>query len=248
MFSELTQLVRCVRDHPSTGLVAVSEEAVERDIRRGVLGCPRCGAQYPVRAGVIDFRLTPPEANAASPDTLHVALDGVSSATSGAGAEVPAEPGVAAGGAAIVDSGAGVDRDDVVRAGALLDLTTPGGLVVLTAEWGAIAPAIATLADRVQVLVINATARAAVGVTWAHAGEVPVLSGVARAVALDAPHVSPRWLESAVAALRPQGRLVAPAWVPLPGGVHELARDARHWVAERDATAPLVPLGVRRAP
>jgi hypothetical protein len=40
---------------------------------------------------------------------------------------------------------------------------------------------------------------------------------------------------------------VAPAGVALPDGVRELARDARHWVAERDAVpaSGIVQLGRR---
>jgi hypothetical protein len=46
-----------------------------------------------------------------------------------------------------------------------------------------------------------------------------------------------------VAALRPGARLIAPAAAPVPDGARELARDARHWVAERVAPAgPVVPL------
>jgi hypothetical protein len=44
-------------------------------------------------------------------------------------------------------------------------------------------------------------------------------------------------LRGAVAALRPAGRLVAPLSVPLPDGLRELARDERHWVAERVPSA-----------
>jgi hypothetical protein len=54
-------------------------------------------------------------------------------------------------------------------------------------------------------------------------------------VALDSATADVARLDAAVRALRPRGRLVAPADAPLPGGVAELARDAEHWVAERDA-------------
>jgi hypothetical protein len=47
---------------------------------------------------------------------------------------------------------------------------------------------------------------------------------------------------------RVKGRVLAPAGVPMPDGVRELARDDRLWVGERDAPAsPLVPLQLRRA-
>jgi hypothetical protein len=49
--------------------------------------------------------------------------------------------------------------------------------------------------------------------------------------------------------VKPKGRVVAPAEVPLPDGVRELARDGRHWVGERQAVpAPaLVQLGRQRS-
>jgi hypothetical protein len=44
-------------------------------------------------------------------------------------------------------------------------------------------------------------------------------------------------LPGALVALRGRGRLVAPAAVSVPPDVTELARDARHWVGERQPPA-----------
>jgi threonine dehydrogenase-like Zn-dependent dehydrogenase len=66
----------------------------------------------------------------------------------------------------------------------------------------------------------------------------PLAARQAAAVALDAAHATPAQLAQAVRVLRPGGRLVAPAWAPLPEGVRELARDATEWVAEAAGSPP----------
>src|SRR5689334_16805215 len=55
MFVELIDLLRCPRPHDDTWLVASADETVGRHIVRGVLGCPVCAAEYPIRGGVADF-------------------------------------------------------------------------------------------------------------------------------------------------------------------------------------------------
>jgi hypothetical protein len=76
-------------------------------------------------------------------------------------------------------------------------------------------------------------------------GELPLADGAARGMAIDAG--APARVASAVRATRARGRLVFPAGVALPAGVHELARDASVVVAEREAaTSPPVTLHVRR--
>ena len=68
------------------------------------------------------------------------------------------------------------------------------------------------------------------------------------AAAVDIPHATPALLDGLVRAVRPGGRLVAPATMPLSSGVRELARDDRDWVAEITTQASgLVELR-RRAP
>jgi hypothetical protein len=136
-----------------------------------------------------------------------------------------------------------------VRAGALLALTEPGGVVVLAGTWSACAPEIAALAEPVKVLALDAAPGIAsgAGVSLARtAGEVPLKAGSARGIALDAAHASPEYLESAAFALAARGRLVAPAGAPVPAGFTELARDARDWVAEKIDAPAIVPIAVRK--
>lgn len=56
MFIELVDALRCGRPHALTWLVASSFEMADRHIVRGVLGCPECGARYPIERGIADFR------------------------------------------------------------------------------------------------------------------------------------------------------------------------------------------------
>lgn len=55
MFIPLVDILRCVNAHDETWLVASIERADERDIKSGMLGCPVCAAEYPIRDGVVVF-------------------------------------------------------------------------------------------------------------------------------------------------------------------------------------------------
>lgn len=55
MFIEAIDKLRCVREHEDSWLVAKFVEMRERDFREGELGCPVCGARYPVRGGIAYF-------------------------------------------------------------------------------------------------------------------------------------------------------------------------------------------------
>jgi uncharacterized protein YbaR (Trm112 family) len=55
VFVPLIDILRCVRSHDETWLVASIERADDRDMLEGVLGCPICLTEYPVRDGVVHF-------------------------------------------------------------------------------------------------------------------------------------------------------------------------------------------------
>lgn len=55
MFIELVELLRCIRAHDESWLVASIDVLRERCIHSGRLGCPICKAEYPVIEGVVDF-------------------------------------------------------------------------------------------------------------------------------------------------------------------------------------------------
>ncbi len=55
MFIELVEVLRCIREHDESWLVASIDEMRDRSIRAGTLGCPMCGAWYAIVDGVADF-------------------------------------------------------------------------------------------------------------------------------------------------------------------------------------------------
>ena len=166
-------------------------------------------------------------------------------------AEYPIRGGVAdfAGGSASrASSGfAQVSPDDAMRLAALLDLTPGPGFAVLFGSWGRYAAELTALTP-VPLLLVNPPENvgAGDGVSVILAGDVlPLASGKARAAAIDpALGVPP-----AVAAdtVRARGRVVAPSNVDPIQGTREIARDARAWVAERDAQ-PSAPVTLTARP
>jgi uncharacterized protein YbaR (Trm112 family) len=55
MFIPLVDILRCVRPHEDTWLVASIDRVEDRDIIEGTLGCPSCLAEYPIHEGVVQF-------------------------------------------------------------------------------------------------------------------------------------------------------------------------------------------------
>lgn len=138
----------------------------------------------------------------------------------------------------------GGDAELAMRLAALLDLTSPGGFVVLAGEWAHAAPALLSLVEGVEVLVLNTTVAltSGSGISLARTdGSIPIRPSAARAIALDRRHAAQ--VDAAARALRQYGRLVAPVGAVLPSDLEELARDDREWVAtKRLETTEAVPL------
>ncbi|HEY9229313.1 MAG TPA: hypothetical protein VIP11_21880, partial [Gemmatimonadaceae bacterium] len=55
MFIPLVDVLRCPVPHEETWLVASIDRAADRDIVEGMLGCPRCLAEYAIHEGVVLF-------------------------------------------------------------------------------------------------------------------------------------------------------------------------------------------------
>ena len=143
------------------------------------------------------------------------------------------------------------DPAHVTRTAALLDLSQPGGIVLLGGSWAVHADAVAELGVA-HVVVLNArasesSAQEVSSIVVDH--RVPFGATALRGVAVDGSAAAPALLSSAAASLRSRGRLVAPSDAVVPNGMEVLARDSRVWVAERAVVAsPPVALrsGVRR--
>jgi uncharacterized protein YbaR (Trm112 family) len=138
--------------------------------------------------------------------------------------------------------------DEAMRLAALLGLTSSGGIVAAGGTWDVAADALLALSD-VRLLLVDPahpfTPREPLGA--ARGAWMPLATGQVRGIALDEGTAEPARLADAVRALRPAGRLLAPVTAPLPDGVRELARDDRHWVAERTAAATGPIVALRRA-
>ena len=74
MFTPLVDILRCPNAHDETWLVASIDRAVDRDILEGMLGCPICLAEYPIRAGIVHFAEVAPAAPSAPGDDDAVRL------------------------------------------------------------------------------------------------------------------------------------------------------------------------------
>jgi uncharacterized protein YbaR (Trm112 family) len=136
---------------------------------------------------------------------------------------------------------------EAMRLAALLDLSSAGGTVILGGAWQGCADAVLALAD-VRVLLLDPPRVPALRpeVSAVRGAPMPVADAAVRGVALDDRTADAARVAAAARALRPGGRLLAPAAAAVPAGVAELARDDRHWVGEKAAAPNLVPL--RRTP
>ena len=67
MFIELTEALRCPREHEESYVVCIPVLMDGRRVVRGVLGCPVCQAEYLITDGVVRFDAAPPELSAEAP-------------------------------------------------------------------------------------------------------------------------------------------------------------------------------------
>lgn len=208
-----------MRPHADSWLVARADELLARHIVRGELGCPVCGARYPVRDGVADFRMDAPGSiSARAEEPSRAGSDDDALAVRAAALLGLTEPG-----GIVVLAG-----EWTPSANEILEMTENVQLLALD-----FAPEL----------------RSGGALSLARIADVlPLAAASVRGIALDAPHATPSLVAGAARALAPGGRLIAPASAPLPDSLHELARDDRHWVAAASASnvsAP-VPIGIRR--
>ena len=160
------------------------------------------------------------------------------------GAEYEVRDGEVWFGARVASAPFPVTEDETMRAAALLKLEERG-LYLLDGGWSSLADELRALLD-VELLLADppghgAATPGAPGVLRGIGDRWPLAAASLHGVALD--RITPARTDDAVRLLRTGGRLVAPVSAVLPPGVRELARDERHWVAER--VGDVIPL--RRA-
>jgi hypothetical protein len=213
VFIELVGSLRCVHAHQLSWLVVSAYRMEERDIVSGELGCHVCGARYPIEYGVADFRE-------------------LGSETAASAERVPGAP-------PDRDPPYGADPAELaLRAAALLEITSPGGVVVLGGQWSAAAEPIASgeSTERVHVLALDPATdlRSGNGISIALTGRHPPLRpATVRGIVLDDSHSDPAYVASIAESLRPGARLLAPLSAPLPPGLAELTRDSHFWLASK---------------
>ena len=132
------------------------------------------------------------------------------------------------------------DENEAVRLAALLDLADAHGYAILVGDLGRQAPPLRAMTD-VQLMLVDPPAGIEMGsglsgLTTPASGALPLAAGSARAIALD-DEATPELLAEALRVLSPGGRVLAPVRLALPSDVGELARDDRHWLAERAAAS-----------
>ena len=133
------------------------------------------------------------------------------------------------------------DMDQAIRIAAALGLTDARGAAVLQGAWTRHAPFVRSL-SRAQLITIDraVTAEPSDGVNVIVSDVAPLARRSVRGIAMDA-DTTPEMISSLIAALRAGGHVIAPAALPLPPELKELARDDEGWVAElpRDDVIPL---------
>lgn len=211
MHVDAIQYLICPDSHRPAALVASAWEQKDRRIVRGALGCPACGAEYPISGGVADFRTPTPPAGSAPPA-------GPISARTDAPNEAAA-----------------------MRLAAQLDLTQPERRLLLFGDYAGLAPALSVMFDAqcFAVGVEGGLEGDVAGLASVMriGPSLPFAQVSLHGVAIDDRHVALMGLTRASAILRPHGRLVAPAGATVAAGLTELARDDREWVAARTADA-----------
>jgi len=164
-------------------------------------------------------------------------VNGVVDFTAGAGAATEPSPG---------GDASTPDRDDarIVRLAAQLDLREPGGTVLLAGSYAGLADGLTGLTE--SNCVVLGPVSPSDAVTALRVGtRLPLATGSIRAAAIDdlGGPVAPA---EVARVLRPGARVVGRVGQPLPGGVVEVARDTKEWVAAVLPTGPEIVGLVRR--
>jgi hypothetical protein len=208
VFIELTEFLRCPKDHEEAHAVCLPLEMEGRDVVRGVVGCPVCQAEYLIADGVVDFADTRTGGQEDGPAPLS--------------ASPPVRP------------SAGPLTADALAT--ILDLRGPGGFLLLAGAAARLGADLAPLVPDVHVVCANAPegARRAPGCSFLRApGGLPLTTSSMRAVVLGADAAAAPWLAEGVRVLLHGLRLVVEDEHASPAGVAELARGAGLFAGEK---------------
>jgi uncharacterized protein YbaR (Trm112 family) len=205
---ELTEVLRCPRDHEESFVVCLSYAAEGRHVVRGVVGCPHCRAEFPVVDG--ELRMGDDRTIGRSESRTGPESDG----------------------STVRPSDGPLTAEALVT---FLDLRGPGGYVVLVGAACRLAGALAALVPGVHVVVVNASpGERAPECSYVSCPErIPLKASQVRAVVLGADCAAEPWLAEASRVLLRGLRVVVEDERASPGGITELARGAGVFVGAK---------------
>jgi len=208
MHIELTEMLRCPEPHREEMLVLSTGEVKDRMVRSGILGCPVCHREYPISRGIVNFRRS------------HARVSKDESGPRPAYA--PPSP---------------LPSADAASLQALLELSGPGGYVVLVGAAVRQAARLAALMHGIHFVGINAPGdmEEQPSLSLLYASEkVPLRTAVARGVVVGADLATSPWLVEAHRVLLRGRRFVVENEEPeLPIGLIQLAAENGLWVGEK---------------
>jgi len=206
---ELTEMLRCPEPHGEAFLVMSTGQMLGRMVRSGILGCPICRREFPIVKGVVNF------SGKGKGETGKVEDDQ---------APIPHSP-------------FPVPAVDPQTLQALLDLSGPGGYVVLVGAATRHAVGLAGLMGGIHFIGINAPAdveELPVLSLLVCPGMIPLRQTVARGVVVGSDRLGPDWLAEARRVVLPGRRVVIEGEdVPVPVGLTRLAAGDGLVVGER---------------
>ncbi len=208
MHIELTEMLRCPERHEEGFLVLSTGEMLGRMVRSGVLACPKCGREYPVVRGVVRF----------SGSREQGAGSGAVPSATAPRSPLPAP----------------VDAHTLQ---ALLDLSGPGGYVLLLGSAAQHAVGLAGLMGGIHFVAVNApddVEELPVLSLLACETMIPLRQKVGRAAVVGPDRLGPEWLAEARRVLLPGRRLVIESErIAPPPGLTQLALGHGLFVGER---------------
>jgi len=210
MHIELTEMLRCPEAHREEMLVLSTGEVPDRMVRSGLIGCPVCHKEYPIARGIVNFRRS------------RERVSNESSSGPRAAVYTPPSP---------------LPSADAANLQALLELSGPGGYVVLIGSAVRQAPRLSSLMEGVHFVGVNPPLemeeQPMLSLLYANE-KVPMRSSVARGVVVGADLATSPWLVEAHRVLLRGRRFVVENEEPeLPIGLLKLAAENGLWVGEK---------------
>ena len=208
MHIELTEMLRCPEPHGEAFLVMSTGEMLGRMVRSGMLGCPICRREFPIIKGIVDF-------------------SGMGKGEKGKVDDHQATP----------HSPFPFPAVDPQTLQALLDLSGPGGYVVLVGAAARHAVGLAGLMGGIHFIGINPppdVEELPVLSLLVSPGMIPLRQTVARGVVVGSDRLGSDWLAEARRVVLPGRRVVIEGEdVPVPVGLTRLAVGEGLFVGER---------------